>query len=155
MKYLREYLAEHFSNVLERAKFNMNDLTIRMGALIQPKIAQEYFINEPKALVEIDLVYSYLYKFSFERLQDFLNDPYMVLLFYRMLEEKCTQAPVNANKLKMLAEDEAQLLMLQHSCFAKRFPNYDGNALIKALEARITSLKSLQKAQAKKPDTEI
>lgn len=63
------------------------------------------------------MVYDYLYKFSFERLQAFLEDPVMILFFYRMLKTKGTANLQTQTPISTLAEQEACLLMLKYSCF--------------------------------------
>jgi len=62
-------------------------------------------------------VYDYLYKFSFERLQFFLDDAIMVMLFFHMLEVRAASRPRGISALHSLAELEASLIILQRSCF--------------------------------------
>lgn len=40
---LRDYLAEDFGTDLENTKFKLEDLVIRVGALIQPKTTQRFY----------------------------------------------------------------------------------------------------------------
>jgi hypothetical protein len=83
--------------------------------------------SDPAAYQRVQEVYDYLYKFSFERLQEFLNDPQMLMFFVRMLEEKCSQNLQTQQPLQALAEQEACLLMVRHSCFNKDLAHaYDG-----------------------------
>ena len=86
---LMDFVAQEFGAHAEKLKFDIEDLAISFGALIQPKIVQKHYEGAAEPLARIEVVYDYLYKFSFERLQEFLNDPIMVLFFFNMIEDKC------------------------------------------------------------------
>jgi len=66
------------------------------------------------------MVYDYLYKFSFERLQTFLNDPIMVMLFYHMMEIRAVGKQQDITPLNSLAEHEACLIIIKNSCFGQK-----------------------------------
>jgi hypothetical protein len=67
-----EFVSEEFGQKIMDLKLNLNEVAISLGALTQPKLLLKFFKNQAQASARVQVVYDYLYKFSFERLQDFL-----------------------------------------------------------------------------------
>jgi hypothetical protein len=67
-----EFVSEEFGQKIMDIKLNVNEVAISLGALTQPKLLLKFFKNQAQASARVQEVYDYLYKFSFERLQDFL-----------------------------------------------------------------------------------
>jgi len=57
-----------------------------MGAFASPKQLKIHFAGEEEVIARIEEVNKYLFRFSFERLQDFVKDPILMMLFYYMME---------------------------------------------------------------------
>lgn len=57
-----------------------------MGSLIYPKLMLKLLKNNALAKVQVVSIYNYLYKFSLERLQQFLNNEGLMLLFVVYLQ---------------------------------------------------------------------
>lgn len=58
-----------------------------------------------------------MFRFSFERLLDFIQDPILVMLFYNMMEVEAGFPERKSCPLNALAEYEASLLIIEQSCF--------------------------------------
>ena len=57
------------------------DLIFNLGSLIYPKLMLKLLKNNALVKVQVVSIYNYLYKFSLERLQHFLNNECLMLLF--------------------------------------------------------------------------
>ena len=90
MSDVREYIATEFGSEMQKLHFKHEDLAQTFGALVHPKLAFRHYENEPLAKGRVQVVYNYLYKFSFERLQELLSDPVMLMFFVHMLDERCS-----------------------------------------------------------------
>ena len=64
----------------------MNDLIFNLGSLIYPKLMLKLLKNNALVKVQVVSIYNYLYKFSLERLQHFLNNECMMILLILYLE---------------------------------------------------------------------
>lgn len=148
MDEVREFVSVEFAGDMKKLSFKVEDLARSFSALIHPKLAFKFYEAELEAHQRIQVVYDYLYKFSFERLQEFLNDPVMLMFFIRMLEEKICSNMQTSQPLQALAEQEASLLMIRHSCFSKYMVHvYDGQTLIKKFLDRIQLCKNVLSTQ--------
>lgn len=57
--------------------------------------------NDPKQMQEVIKVYNYLYKFSLERLQKFINNTCLMFLFANYLDQnKYTRVTNSSNMMK-------------------------------------------------------
>jgi hypothetical protein len=115
-----EFVADEFGREIHELRLSPEELAISLGALTNPKLLLKHFEGQVYPVARVQTVYDYLYKFSFERLQDYLNDPIMVMLFFRMMEVRAASSQHEINPINSLAEHEACLLILQHSCFAAK-----------------------------------
>ena len=88
-----------------------------MGAFSSSRHLKSHFAEQEEIIARINEVYDYLYKFSFERLQDFVQDPIMIMLFYNMMEVEASFPERQSCPLSSLAEHEGSLLIIEHSCF--------------------------------------
>ena len=70
-----------FKEQLERNKIPISDLIFNLGSLIYPKLMLKLLKNEALVKVQVIKIYNYLYKFSLERLQHFLNNESLMLFF--------------------------------------------------------------------------
>ena len=64
----------------------MQDLVFNLGSLIYPKQMLKLLKDDTGAKVRVVSIYNYLYKFSLERLQQFLNNESLMLLFIDYLQ---------------------------------------------------------------------
>jgi hypothetical protein len=65
-------------------------------------------------------VQNYVFNFSFERLSDLIEDPIMVMLFYHMMGVKADSPDIIKCRLRSLAEHQASLRIIEHSCFGEK-----------------------------------
>ena len=78
---LEAYIKLTFSDHLVKSKIPLSDLIFNLGSLIYPKLMLKLLKNDAAVKVEVISIYNYLYKFSLERLQYFLNNESLMLLF--------------------------------------------------------------------------
>lgn len=78
---LEGYIKFTFSSYLKNFKIQMHDLVFNLGSLIYPKLMLKLLKNNAMVKVQVVNIYNYLYKFSLERLQHFLNNESLMLLF--------------------------------------------------------------------------
>lgn len=65
----------------------ISELIFNLGSLIYPKLMLKLYKNNAMIMVQVVSIYNYLYKFSLERLQNFLNNECLMLLFVDYLEQ--------------------------------------------------------------------
>lgn len=114
---LKDFVGEEFSETAAKLKFGIEDLAVSLGAIVNPCVLQKLFWANPEYSARVSVVFGYLYKFSFQRLQEFLDDPVMMLFFFRMIEDKCSKTFRSVTPLHSLATSQACMLLLEHSCF--------------------------------------
>ena len=79
----------------------MQDLVFNLGSLIYPKQMLKLLKDNTAAKAKVVSIYNYLYKFSLERLQQFLNNESLMLLFIDYLEtNRFSRIHSSANMLK-------------------------------------------------------
>ncbi len=78
---LEEYIKLTFKDLLQAVQLPIQDLIFHLGSLIYPKLMLKLLKNDALAKVQVVNIYNYLYKFSLERLQQFLNNQGLMLLF--------------------------------------------------------------------------
>ena len=93
------------------------DLIFNLGSLIHPKQMLKLLKDHARAKVNVVNIYNYLYKFSLERLQQFLNNKCLMLLFVNYLNVNgFTRVHQSSNMTKYrLAYYEACHIMIQQS----------------------------------------
>lgn len=96
---------ELFGAQIDRLNLRVKDIAICMGAFSASKILKRHFEDEPEVVARVQEVYDYLYKFSFERLQVFVQDPVMVMLFYYMMEVQASFPENQSCPLTSLADN--------------------------------------------------
>lgn len=84
---LEAYIKVHFKELLANSKVPLADLIFNLGSLIYPKLMLKLLKNNALVKVQVVSIYNYLYKFSLERLQQFLNNESLMLLFVTYLQE--------------------------------------------------------------------
>jgi hypothetical protein len=131
-----------FGLQIERLGFKAQDIAICMGAFSSSKHLKTHFANQDDIITRINEVYDYLYKFSFERLQDFVQDPIMVMLFYNMMEVEASFPERHSCPLNALAEHEGSLLIIEHSCFWQKIaPAYQPQEVLATFRRRVLRAK--------------
>lgn len=83
---LESYIKSTFKSQLERLEIPISDLIFNLGSLIYPKLMLKLLKNNALVKVQVVSIYNYLYKFSLERLQHFLNNESLMLLFVDYLQ---------------------------------------------------------------------
>ena len=78
---LEGYIKSTFAEQVERLNIPVADLIFNLGSLIYPKLMLKLLKNNALVKVQVVSIYNYLYKFSLERLQHFLNNECLMLLF--------------------------------------------------------------------------
>ena len=78
---LEGYIKSTFAQQIETLKLPVADLIFNLGSLIYPKLMLKLLKNNALVKVQVVSIYNYLYKFSLERLQHFLNNECLMLLF--------------------------------------------------------------------------
>ena len=58
----------------------MNELIFNFGSIVNPKLMLREWGRNPQAKLNIFRIFNYLYKFSLERLSQFVNNEYLFLL---------------------------------------------------------------------------
>ena len=96
----------------------LNDLVFNLGSLINPKAMLKLSNADPEAKLKVVKIFNYMYKFSLERLQHFLNNESLFLLlcdYMRQNRFKRIQGSLNMRKhthvyyeacIKMLAQSK-------------------------------------------------
>ncbi len=64
---------------------SLNDLTFFMGSLIYPKEMLKNYTDNQAQATEVMKVYWFLYKFSLEKLQNFIRKPFLMLVLSKYL----------------------------------------------------------------------
>jgi len=82
---LEAYIKVTFSDLFEELNIPIGDLIFNLGSLIYPKLMLKLLKNNALVKVQVVSIYNYLYKFSLERLQHFLNNESLMLLFVSYL----------------------------------------------------------------------
>lgn len=80
------YVKVSFKSTIEKLDYNVQDLIFNLGSLIYPKLMLKLQKNNAMVKVQVVNIYNYLYKFSLERLQHFLNNKSLMLLFVDYLQ---------------------------------------------------------------------
>jgi len=83
---LEAYIKITFKSHMKNFKISMADLIFNLGSLIYPKLMLKLLKNNAMVKVQVVSIYNYLYKFSLERLQHFLNNESLMLLFVVYLQ---------------------------------------------------------------------
>ena len=83
---LEAYIKIALKDQLEQSKIPIADLIFNLGSLIYPKLMLKLLKNNAMVKVQVVAIYNYLYKFSLERLQHFLNNESLMLLFVVYLQ---------------------------------------------------------------------
>ena len=84
---LEVYIKMTFKEQMVQLKVALSDLIFYLGSLIYPKIMLKLLKNNAPVKVQVVSIYNYLYKFSLERLQHFLNNESLMLLFVNYLQK--------------------------------------------------------------------
>ena len=74
----------------------MDDLVFNLGSFIYPKQMLKLYKDNPAAKAKVIAIYSCLYKFSLDRLQQFLNNESLALLLVVFLDT-CRYSGIHAN----------------------------------------------------------
>jgi hypothetical protein len=87
MNVLKAYTADTFSNeLLERHGVTRDEIAFCLGSLIKPKeMINCSQLQSPEIRASVIKIYYYLYKFSLQRLQQFLDSKAMVLVMCHYL----------------------------------------------------------------------
>ena len=137
-----EFVVDEFSHQIQVLRIKPEQIAISLGALTHPKLLSKHFEGQAQQAYRVEVVYNYLYKFSFERLQDFINDPIMVVLFFRMMEVRAMLPLKDLSPINSLAEHEACLLVIKHSCFSNKLAQaYDAAEVLATFKRRIYEAK--------------
>lgn len=100
-EFLECYIKYTFSKHLDKLQIPMQDLVFNLGSLIYPKQMLKLLKDDTVAKVKVVSIYNYLYKFSLERLQQFLNNESLMLLFIDYLQtNRFSRIHSSANMLK-------------------------------------------------------
>ena len=71
---------------LSKLNVTMQEMVFNLGSLIYPKQMLKLLKDDTIAKIKVVSIYNYLYKFSLERLQEFLNNEPLMLLFIEYLK---------------------------------------------------------------------
>ena len=113
----------------------LSDLIFYLGSLIYPKIMLKLLKNNAPVKVQVVSIYNYLYKFSLERLQHFLNNESLMLLFVNYLQKNGnTRVHSTPNMVKYRhAYYEACSIMINQSTHKAHLGQfYDLDAIFRA-----------------------
>jgi len=86
MQVLKEYCEPRFGDLAKQLELDMNDIVFNLGAMIYPKEMLKQLKYDIKLKVKVVTIYNYLYKFSLERLQHFVNNKCFVLVLIHYLK---------------------------------------------------------------------
>lgn len=122
-EFLECYIKYTFSKYLDKLQISMQDLVFNLGSLIYPKQMLKLLKDNNTAKVKVVAIYNYLYKFSLERLQQFLNNESLMLLLIDYLEtNRFSRIHASANMLKHRhAYYEACGIMITQSAHQAKF----------------------------------
>ena len=101
----------------------MDELIFNLGSIINPKTMLKIFGSNPEKKLNIFKTFNYLYKFSLERLQHFLNNESLFLLLCEYLRvNKFNRIHKSSNMSKYrFAYYEACTKMLANSSMRAKF----------------------------------
>ena len=122
-EFLECYIKFTFSKYLDKLGIPLQDLVFNLGSLIYPKQMLKLLKDNTVAKLKVVGIYNYLYKFSLERLQQFLNNESLMLLFIDFLKSnKFSRIHSSANMLKHRhAYYEACSIMINQSIYQAKF----------------------------------
>ena len=83
---LESFVKTTLKDQMEKLNVPIQDLIFNLGSLIYPKLMLKMLKNNAVLKVQVVSIYNYLYKFSLERLQHFLNNESLMLLFVEYLQ---------------------------------------------------------------------
>ena len=86
LEFLECYIKFTMKQVIEKLQVPVKDIVFSLGSLIYPKQMLKLLKDDSVAKIKVINIYNYLYKFSLERLQDFLNNESLMLLFVEYLK---------------------------------------------------------------------
>ena len=86
LEFLECYIKFTMKQAIEKLQVPVKDIVFSLGSLIYPKQMLKILKDDTVAKVKVISIYNYLYKFSLERLQDFLNNESLMLLFVEYLK---------------------------------------------------------------------
>ena len=84
-QFLQCYIRITFGKYLDKLGITIEDLVFNLGSLIHPKMMLRLVKDNPYAKLNVVKIFNYLYKFSLERLQQFLNNQSLMLLLCEYL----------------------------------------------------------------------
>ena len=123
---LESYIKFTFKKQIETLKISVNDLIFNLGSLIYPKLMLKLLKNNGLVKVQVVSIYNYLYKFSLERLQHFLNNGSLMLLFVDYLRiNGFSRIHTSPNMVKYReAYYEACSIMIEQSTHKEHLSEY-------------------------------
>lgn len=126
IEFLECYIKLTLANQLEKLNINIQDMVFNLGSLIYPKQMLKILKDDTIAKIKVVSIYNYLYKFSLERLQEFLNNEPLMLLFIEYLKTNhFSRVHQSANMLKFRhAYYEACSIMIRQSTSYPKFAGY-------------------------------
>ena len=132
---LESYIKSQFSAQLSSLKIPTSDLIFTLGSLIYPKLMLKLLKNNALVKVQVVSIYNYLYKFSLERLQHFLNNESLMLLFVDYLRtngfSRIHTSP-NMVKYRHAYYEACQVMINQSVHKAHLAEHYDIQAIFRA-----------------------
>jgi hypothetical protein len=97
-------------------------------------------------------VHDYLFKFSFESLGEFTKDPIMMMLFYHAMAVKADSPDSTTDRIRSLAEHQASLKIIEHSCFQDRIAfAYETERVLLIFQQRVKRAQYALKQKLKQP----
>ena len=122
-QFLKLYTKYTLGDYAQKLGMDINVIVFNLGSIINPKTMLKLSNNNSQAKLEIFQIFNYLYKFSLERLNQFLNNESLFLLLCEYLRvNKFTRVHQNANMKKYRrAYYEACSKMLATSKFSAKF----------------------------------
>lgn len=101
LEFLECYIKFTMQAQVDKLQIPIADIVFSLGSLIYPKQMLKLLKDNALAKVKVVNIYNYLYKFSLERLQDFLNDESLMLLFVEYLKNNhYSRVHQSANMMK-------------------------------------------------------
>ena len=100
-QFLQYYIKITFGKYLylHKLDISMEDLVFNLGSLIHPKMMLKVVKDSPYSKLNVVKIFNYLYKFSLERLQQFLNNKSLMLLLCEYLRTNHFQRIHGSNNM--------------------------------------------------------
>ena len=86
IEFLECYIKLTMNQQLSKLNVTMQEMVFNLGSLIYPKQMLKLLKDDTISKIKVVSIYNYLYKFSLERLQEFLNNEPLMLLFIEYLK---------------------------------------------------------------------